>query len=179
MSRRRPYPGPGLPDSAVNSDYNGLSRGRESFGSVGSLPGRCGPSTSRHGSGVFRMEASEEPGSIFRERRAAQNQSLFREVNERIEPLHQRFNSITASRLNDFICECANEGCSEMVALSVEEYESIRETPKRFFVAPSEEHVWLDVERIVEQRDRYWVVEKLGVAGKMATGLDPRARETA
>jgi hypothetical protein len=121
------------------------------------------------------MDASEEPESIFREQRAAKNQSLFREVNERIEPLNQAFTSI--NRTNDFVCECADESCAEMIALSVAEYESVRAAPNRFLVAPGEEHVWDDVERIVEKRDRYWVVEKLGHAAGIAAKLDPRARE--
>ena len=122
------------------------------------------------------MEASEKPESIFRERRAGKNQSLFREVNERIEPLNQAFTMIN-HRLNDFVCECANESCTDKIALSIEEYESVRATPNQFFVAPDDEHVWDDVERIVERRDRYWVVEKLGYSAEVAAKLDPRSRE--
>ena len=123
------------------------------------------------------MEASKEPESIFREQRAAKNQSLFREVNERIEPLNQTFSLV--NRLNDFICECANESCAELVALTVDEYESVRNVPNHFLVAPAEEHVWVDVERIVEERDRYWIVAKLGVGGSIAAKLDPRERKPA
>ena len=121
------------------------------------------------------METAEEPGSIFREQRAAKNQSLFREVNERIEPLDEAFMIIKF--LNDFVCECANESCTEHVELSVEEYEALRQHPKRFFVSPDDDHVWPDVERIAEKHERYWVVEKMGYGGAMAEKLDPRSRE--
>jgi len=117
----------------------------------------------------------ETSGSMFREQRAAKNQSLFREVNERIKPLNESFSFI--NRTNDFVCECANDGCTEMISLSVEEYEWVRAEPNRFFVAPNDEHVWDDVERVVEERDRYWIVEKVGYAATIAEKLNPRSRE--
>jgi hypothetical protein len=113
-------------------------------------------------------------GSIFREQRAAKNQSLFREVNERIEPLNEAFTTI--SKISDFICECANEACTEKVTMTVAEYEVIRQVGNRFVVAVGEEHVWPDVELVVEKSDRYWIVEKLGYGGAMATHLNPRSR---
>ncbi len=121
------------------------------------------------------METAKDPGSIFRERRAAKNQSLFREVNERIEPLNKALTPI--NRLNDFVCECANESCTEPVRMTVDEYESLRENPARFFVWPDDEHVWPDVERVTEKHERYWVVEKLGYSGAVAEKLDPRSRD--
>lgn len=117
--------------------------------------------------------ATTKPGSIFREQRAAKNRSLFREVNERIQPLAQTF-----TRLNDFVCECAIETCTEAIALSIEEYESVRQHPARFFVSPDDEHVWPDGERILEKNERYWTVEKIGYGGSMAAKLDPRSRDT-
>jgi hypothetical protein len=121
------------------------------------------------------MEVSNERvNSIVRERRAAKNQALFREVNERIEPLNQAFTIV--NRLNDFVCECPNDDCTDMIALSVEEYESVRANAEHFAVAPDDAHVWPDVERVIEKRDRYWLVEKSGEAGAMAAKLDPRAR---
>src|SRR5918995_6955950 len=122
------------------------------------------------------MSVNETTGSIFREQRAAKNQSLFREINERIEPLNKSFTWI--NRLNDFVCECAVETCSDAVQMSVEEYESVRQHPARFFVAADDDHVWPDVERILERFDRYWIVEKHGYSGSMAAKLDPRSRQT-
>ena len=111
--------------------------------------------------------------SVFRKLRAAKNQALFREVNERIEPMNKAFTVIDAH--NDFICECANETCAERVAMTVNEYEAVRSQPNRFVVAPGQDHVWPDVEDIVEKANRYWVVEKFGAAGTAAAKLDPRA----
>ena len=117
-----------------------------------------------------------ETGSIFREQRAAKNQSLFREVNERIEPLNQAFAVI--NRLTDFVCECPSETCTATVVLSMKEYEAVRRHPNRFFVLPDDEHVWPDIERVVERVDRYWVVEKVGYAATVTAKLDPRSRAT-
>jgi hypothetical protein len=63
--------------------------------------------------------------------------------------------------LTHWICECADESCTERVAMTGEEYAAVRDSG-RFAVAPSGEHVIPAVERIVEMHPRYWVVEKLG-----------------
>jgi hypothetical protein len=108
-----------------------------------------------------------------RERRAAKNQALFREINEYIQELDATSSPVTDT--NEWICECATDTCVERVSMSQTEYEAIREHGARFFVAPSYEHVWPDVERITEQNDRYWIVEKLDAAGKLAERADPRS----
>src|SRR5438045_2099151 len=103
-------------------------------------------------------------------KRAAQNQALYREVNERIEELGEGH----GFSLLDFVCECAIETCAQRIALSVGEYEALRAMPTCFAVAPDEAHVVPGVERVVERSARYWVVEKVGVAGELAEALDPR-----
>ena len=42
-----------------------------------------------------------------------------------------------------------------------------------FFVAPSDAHVFLDVERVTERNELYWVVEKFGKAGEDADPPQP------
>jgi len=119
------------------------------------------------------MSASQDQHA--RELRAAKNQSLFREINERVKGLNEAFSTITDS--GDWVCECANDSCTERVELSLEEYEAVRAAGGAlFFVAPSEEHFWPDVERLVERKERYWVVEKLRDAGRLAEQADPRSR---
>jgi hypothetical protein len=104
----------------------------------------------------------------LRRERAAQNQSLFREVNERIEDL------AAPSSFTSFICECENETCDEVCPLTLEEYERIRAKPNRFFVLPG--HNVPEVEQVVEQSDRYVVVAKLGAGRPIAEHLNPRTR---
>jgi hypothetical protein len=100
--------------------------------------------------------------------RAARNQSLFREVNERIEDLASN------ASFAGFICECMNESCDEQVSLTLEEYEHIRSMSNRFFVLPG--HNVDEVEDIVETSDRFVVVAKLGRGASVAEHLDPRKR---
>jgi hypothetical protein len=94
--------------------------------------------------------------------RAAENQALFREVNERVRDLNDSFSELSA--IGDWVCECANTACSERIQLSVVEYEAARAVSDQFLVLPAKEHVFLDVEAVIEQNDRYWVVKKLGEA---------------
>jgi hypothetical protein len=108
-----------------------------------------------------------------RAERAARNQTLFRQVNERIEALNESFGVVLP--VGEWVCECADERCSQLVELTIPEYEHVRSLATRFFVAPGDEHVWPDLERVVERHERYWVVEKLGEAGAIADELHPRS----
>ena len=107
-----------------------------------------------------------------KQHRAARNQSLFREVNERVKDVNDRFRIFTP--LGDWVCECANDWCAERIEMSSEEYEEIRRNGARFFVVASSEHVWADVERVVERRSGYWIVEKMEEAAELAHEADPR-----
>ena len=105
--------------------------------------------------------------------RGARTQCLFRDVNERVKEINRAFGSVIV--LGDWMCECADDECTERVELSQPEYEALRANPRRFFVAPSGGHVFEDVEDVVERSDRFWVVEKRGMAGDLAAKVDPRS----
>ena len=105
--------------------------------------------------------------------RAARNQSFFREINERVKDLNEGFSLVLP--LGDWVCECAEEMCVARIELSADEYETIRRNGTRFLVAPSDKHVWSDVEDVMERHDRYWVVEKLGEAARVSVQFDPRS----
>jgi hypothetical protein len=61
--------------------------------------------------------------------KAARNQALWREVNERIGAVAE------TSRHMEFLCECADLDCTETLNLTVAEYERIRSSPVRFPIA--------------------------------------------
>ena len=104
--------------------------------------------------------------------RAARNESVFREANERIE---QRLEDLSLEHgRSPFLCECEDEGCTEVLRLTLTEYEHVREHPRRFFVAPGHDG---GSGEVVERHDRYVVVEKQGEAGEIAAELDPRRDE--
>ncbi len=102
--------------------------------------------------------------------RAAKNQSLFREVNERIEELAPPGLPV------GFICECLNTACDDQLSLTVAEYERVRSDSNRFVVVPG--HEVEGVEEVVSRTDRYLVISKLGTGGRFAEKLDPRNRAT-
>lgn len=98
------------------------------------------------------------------EQRAARNEALFREVNEKIAWLEQR-HGITAPE-PVFICECADDSCTEHLSVDPETYKRVRTHPRRFLVLPG--HVHPELERVVETHPDYLIVEKTGAAGEVA-----------
>lgn len=102
-----------------------------------------------------------------RKERIARNETLFREVNERVKEL------VPPEGGMDFICECGNEQCIEQVRLTAEEYERVRADPVEFFVKPG--HEIADVEEIVEAHEDYLVVRKHIEEREIARQMDPRA----
>jgi hypothetical protein len=68
--------------------------------------------------------------------------------------------------------ERADPSCVETVELSLGEYETIRTSPVRFPVKPG--HDYPEFERVVDENDRYAVVEKFGEAAEVVRRLDPR-----
>jgi hypothetical protein len=104
-----------------------------------------------------------------RSERQGRNESLFREVNERIAELNQTFQ---VEGRSEFLCECSREACKEPVSISIDEYETVRRASTRFFVLPGHEDTSL--ESIVERSERYVVIEKIGDGADEADDLDPR-----
>jgi hypothetical protein len=105
-----------------------------------------------------------------RQERAARNQSLLREANERIAALEGR----PPSLLFEWLCECCLDGCDATVSLSTDEYRDVRSHATRFVVESG--HVDQAVERVVSATDRYEVVEKQERAAEVAAHFDPRRR---
>jgi formate-nitrite transporter family protein len=98
------------------------------------------------------------------EQRAARNEALFREVNENIARLEERHGTTESESV--YVCECANAGCTEQLAVDPETYRRVREEPGLFFVRPGHEDPQL--EHVVERRREYLIVEKTGEAGEVA-----------
>jgi len=102
--------------------------------------------------------------------RVAHNESLFREVNERIEAGH---GSADRSDPAAFRCECGSLRCNMLVELTLSEYERVRATSTHFFVVPG--HEIPEVERVIERAATFVVVEKVGESAHVARERDPRA----
>jgi hypothetical protein len=101
-----------------------------------------------------------------RERQAARKQALRREANER------RPDNGEDAEFVQFVCECSDSACEELVSLTIDEYEFIRRVPIRLVVRPG--HVHHESERVlVEEPGRFLVVEKFGPSGEVVAHLDP------
>ena len=107
--------------------------------------------------------------SETREERLAQNEVVFRSINENIIGLATRLGGDVPY---DFICECATRGCFERIALTIAEYEAVRAEGAHFLLAPGHEDI--EVEQVVATHDEFIVVEKDGLAGLLAHAADPR-----
>jgi hypothetical protein len=61
--------------------------------------------------------------------------------------------------MGEWICECVDFKCHDLVEMTEAEYEAIRQHSNRFPVLRGHER--LDVERVVESHDGYLVVEEI------------------
>ena len=77
--------------------------------------------------------------------RIGRNKSLFRNVNEAIESGRWQGEE---GLLTAFRCECGRLGCSDLIELTLREYERVRADPRRFVLAIG--HEMPEAERIVE-----------------------------
>jgi hypothetical protein len=103
----------------------------------------------------------------LRAQRAADNEDLFRRVNERVAELSQGLELLT------LVCECADASCSErLVGVAAQDYQDVRAHGDRFFVARGHERN--EIETVVDEHDGYVVVEKQGEVGEAARKADPR-----
>jgi hypothetical protein len=103
------------------------------------------------------------------EERLARNEAFFREVNERIRQVTTGFNGES----HDFLCECSDPTCAVRISLTLAEYEHIRANSTRFVLAPG--HIASEIEHALVRARDHVVVEKHGVAGDIASELDPRS----
>jgi 4-hydroxy-3-methylbut-2-enyl diphosphate reductase IspH len=113
-------------------------------------------------------------GNISAER-AAQNQSLYRSVNEQITELNEAFSEVFpgSESLSEWICECADTTCGRRITATRQEYELVRANGRTFIVYPG--HVYPEVEGVLSENERFAVVEKVDESGRIAQTLDPRA----
>ena len=105
-----------------------------------------------------------------RAERVARNESTTRAINEQIEQAHEAAPIQGHVRV---LCECGQEQCDRVIAMTLAEYESVRADPRQFAVA--RDHVLADVEQVVAETDRYALVAKrAGTPAAVAVEEDPR-----
>jgi hypothetical protein len=114
------------------------------------------------------MDAQEGSSRI---ERAARNQAMFREVNERLQELASNYQATTGTAV--FSCECADLSCIEQIDMTLDQYEDVRRGPNQFLVLAA--HVVPDVENVVREHDGFVVVAKIGEGAAIAANADPRS----
>jgi hypothetical protein len=87
--------------------------------------------------------------------RKATTEALFRDVNERIAESAQRFETESTH----FVCECGDPTCTSRVEATLGEYEDVRAAGATFLLTPG--HADEDIERVVADRGRFQIVEKV------------------
>jgi hypothetical protein len=109
--------------------------------------------------------------------RLAKNETVFREVNERITEITVELapGSAQPDLVDGLVCECSDPLCLERVGpLTIAEYENVRRDARRFIIAVG--HQAPDVERVIEEHEQYAIVEKdEGVPSDVARERDPRS----
>ena len=103
--------------------------------------------------------------------RVAKNDATFRDANEAIRAGAEHADI----ERPPFICECADESCTELVRLSLREYDAIRADPTHFVNVPGHEVNAKGHAKVVSRRDGYLVVEKIGEAAEIVEERDPRS----
>ncbi len=112
--------------------------------------------------------ARNEEAATESEERAARNEAVFREANEKLEDKRRE---LDIGGPTPFLCECGNPDCTELIRLSAEQYQHVRSRANRFLIATG--HYALNAVTI-EEHAGYVIVEKHGIAGRIAEEEDRR-----
>jgi hypothetical protein len=108
---------------------------------------------------------------VIDQERRAKTEALFRDVNERIAESAELFDAGET----EFVCECSDPSCTHRVSATLTEYEEVRDDPARFVLVPG--HEQKDIERVVSDRGRFRIVEKMQAAvRRIVIGRNPRDR---
>ena len=108
-----------------------------------------------------------------REDRIAQNEAVFRLMNERtLEVLAEMGTADDQPRPLEIICECGSAGCVSTISVSPDDYERARSNPRWFLVCQG--HEIPDVEDVIDECDEYLFVEKHPDEDAVARQTDPR-----
>jgi len=97
--------------------------------------------------------------------RIAKNETVFRAANLEIKHAEQEAGGGT-DQVFEVLCECGRAGCSGLIALTIADYEGIHSQDDRFVVLRGHESA--EIERVVEERTGYFVVDKFGEAEEIA-----------
>lgn len=119
------------------------------------------------------------------ERRLAENEIVFRQLNEQIHTGYAETNRLaredsqpqfTVIHKSDdkplyFYCECSDEKCSMRIKINVHDYHAVHQRRDQFIVVPG--HEVPEIEKVVSTKPGYNVVKKLVTPPEIADTLNP------
>jgi hypothetical protein len=100
-----------------------------------------------------------------RDERIAKNETVFRAANREIEQA-DREGGAGPDQLIEVLCECGRQGCGGVITLTLADYEGVHSQADRFVVLQGHESP--EIEKVVEERAGYLVVDKFGEAENIA-----------
>jgi hypothetical protein len=100
-----------------------------------------------------------------RDERIAKNETVFRAANREIEQA-DREGGAGPDQLLEVLCECGRQGCGGVITLTVADYDGVHSQADRFVVLRGHESP--EIEKVVEERGGYLVVDKFGEAENIA-----------
>ena len=95
-----------------------------------------------------------------RNERIAKNETVFRAANREIEHAGQEAGG--TGQLIEVLCECGRQGCDGVITMTVADYDGVHSQADRFAVLGGHESP--EIEKVVEERAGYLVVDKFGEA---------------
>jgi hypothetical protein len=99
------------------------------------------------------------------------NETDARDQNEWIQRIHNHLED--GARMDAYVCECGDAGCSKPIHLTRAEYEDVRGYATRFAIAVTHENP--EIDQLLSERVRYSVVQKVaGSPARIARESDPR-----
>jgi hypothetical protein len=105
--------------------------------------------------------------------RKALNEGKFRDANEQLERGAVELIGVSDGQFVPFLCECPQMECTQVVLLTLEEYEQVRSGPRQGLAALGHEDP--EVEEVIDRNDRFVTTEKFGRAGEIHEAEDDRS----
>jgi hypothetical protein len=102
-----------------------------------------------------------------RDKRIAKNETVLRATNREMERADQA-EGATLGELIEVLCECGRQGCGGVITMTVADYDAVHSQADRFVVLRGHEST--EIEKVVEERAGYVVVDKIGEAEDIAEG---------
>jgi hypothetical protein len=113
-----------------------------------------------------------------------ENEAVFRKQNEKVQKDFDKLKQIAKEDGQDnlakepetplyFYCECSDENCRQRIQLDLAEHTKIHKNRRAFVVKPG--HQVGNIERVVEERLDYNIVEKFTMPPESPGKLNPTA----